>query len=137
MTEFNFDEYVNHLEFLGYDLKKDEYKGETQYLAIHPVYGGIAIIEFMGGIKFHTEYDANEQTQNKDKIPDLLKAINDLNKKSWVSAYHLIDDGSIRKVAFYLGAYSKKSFDSFIQAWIWDTKIRMDHKDFSSFIPVE
>jgi hypothetical protein len=136
MTEFNFDEYVNHLEYLGYDLLKEEIKGVIKYHADHPFFGGIILDEYFCGVISTDFYGPNEHTQNKDKNYELLKTINDLNRKTYVSIYNLGDDGLIRKTGFYLGTYNKKAFGSFVQLWNWDINTEWEHKDFQSFFPL-
>lgn len=112
---------VNHLEFLGYEVKSVpdvDTSGKMSMLrAEHPSSGSINIMLFESAVNFSIWFSLNDSAMTSKQ--SLLGAVNNLNRQ-FDGKYYVGEMGETP--AFfcslsYLGPYEKKAFGQFVSAW--------------------
>ncbi len=109
------DQIVNHLEFLGYEVEKEDgWAG-----ARHARKLNFCFKECNGGVLLSGLYSSNDFA--KDNKGDYLNYINLLNRQATIARISADDKGSIWFEAWFPGMYEKKQFANFMDLWDFDT----------------
>ena len=114
---------ISHFEFFGYEIEPTE--EENTVLARHQRYVNIFIKSYLDGILLQSYLRVNDKA--KKKRFELLEAINNLNSNANIVTYILTGDKDIilRLDGIYLGAYDKKRFGLFLEAYNIDSLDRI------------
>jgi len=127
-------EVVDHLEFLGYEVKKIELNsGNIQrYSAIHKgskpnlVFNTIEDI----GLSFVTFYGIDEDKVKKNHV-EALEMINRMNNQAIFCSFSVAQNlNSLVCAAVYLGKYSKKQFADFLDLYEADIQGRLNAENY-------
>lgn len=111
MPETVQDKVSNHMEFLGFDVERQD----AQLYAKHPTKPNIFIRFYNEGIILSTYYVCTDEAK---QMPErLLKQINALNEKTLATRFFLDSDHDINIVAFYPDDYDKLLFARFVGYW--------------------
>lgn len=136
-TEF-FKPFINHLEFLGYEIEKSEDSNndkdkEKYYKAKNERYGSVFFKGYLGGVLFIQYYRINKYAQKERS--EFLEFLNELNSNAYLVTYSCPSDGDIiRMDAIYFGTYEKIGFGKFVDSWQFDTDDRIyQHELFENF----
>lgn len=100
-----------HLEFEGYDVSMNS----SRMKATHDTELNFFIKKYRGGMLLTSFFGGNDYSTRNRK--GFLDAINQLNAKAAASRYYIDSDGDLAIEAFYPGAYNKKSFANFLEAF--------------------
>lgn len=114
---------ISHFEFFGYEIEPTE--EENTVLARHQRYVNIFVKSYLDGILLQSYLRVNDKA--KKKRFELLEAINNLNSNANIVTYILTGDKDIilRLDGIYLGAYDKKRFGLFLEAYNIDSLDRI------------
>lgn len=115
------DQYINHLEFLGYQIKRDE--SDNRIYARHKVNFNFTFKEYPYGGLFTAVFPGNPGAQNKRA--DALERVNAYNKIAHVARGYLNFD---EEIDFYFEAflpliYDKVTFGGFIDMFDKDLQL--------------
>jgi hypothetical protein len=133
-----FKPFINHLEFLGYEIKKNENSNnnkdkEEYFKARHERYGSVFFKRYLGGLLFIQYYRINKYAQTERS--EFLEFLNELNSKAYLVTYScLSDEDAVRMDAVYFGSYEKTVFGKFLNCWQFDTDDRIyQHEMFDNY----
>ncbi len=127
-------EFLDHLEFLGYEINKHELNEDNlqRYSAIHIgskpnlVFNAIADI----GISFCTFYNMDNDKIKKNH-KDALEIVNRMNNQALFCSFSFTPDlKSFMCSALYLGKYNKKQFADFLNLFEADIQGRFKAEDY-------
>ena len=110
---------VEHLEFLGYQCEpfhqgvKVTHPSKIGFLLV-PLKDGIMVQAAFAGIESQSQSSSVSST---DDDPSRLSIINSLNQRASVSRFFWAETGELVIRASVLGAYDKRRFSTFMQAW--------------------
>lgn len=114
MPETVQDKVSNHMEFLGFDVERQD----AQLYAKHPSKPNIFIRFYNEGIILSTYYVCTDEA--KQTPQRILDAINTLNQQALATRFFLDNDQDVNVVAFYPGDYDKLLFARFVGYWEGD-----------------
>jgi len=100
-----------HLEFMGYDISSNSQRMK----ATHSTELNFFMKSFRGGILVTAFFGGNDYAKRNKS--EFLGALNGLNAKSAASRYYIDGDGDMAIEAYYPGAYDRKSFAAFLDAF--------------------
>ena len=102
------DQVKARLEFLGYEITRDE----KAFFAQHPKWPNISFQEHGNGFLFSTTYTIKETA--KTRRAEFLEYVNDLNRHSSLVRFYMGTDSSLVARCWMPGCYGPAIFDSFI-----------------------
>lgn len=114
MAESMFDQTADHLEFLGYELDRQE----NSIYAMHPDKPNMFLRPVSLGVVVSTYYNVTDAAQ--ENRSEYLEYINTLNRKSYLLMFFANEENHFNMLATYCGEYSKVSFGRFLSAWYSD-----------------
>jgi len=128
------DQYIKHMEFLGYDVVESDEEGK--YVMTHETKGSSIVRSNGKGAVFYAIWALDNYSHSSRSA--CLEAINDLNCDSSVGVYALhfgINDQAFLKIgAYYAGEYDKTSFGYFLDLFSTDTMTRVVQNGTISFL---
>lgn len=111
------DAIINHLEFLGYNIKKNE----NNIVAKHSKNMNLVIMKYKEGVMLTTLFGLNEN--GKNHTPEVLNLMNVLNNKSGISKFYVYKNKNLFIQSYYPGSYEKHRFTIFLDQVLADHKI--------------
>lgn len=126
------DEVINHLEFLGYEIKKlDINGGSQQYSAIHKSRPNLFFNSISNiGISFVSFYSVDDEKIKKQRDV-VLEVINRMNNQALFCSFSLTPDSkNFVCGALYQGKYNKKQLADFMDIFENDIQARLKAEDY-------
>jgi len=125
-------EFLDHLDFLGYEVKKDTVTDNSQsYIAKHKskytlVFNQVSEL----GVSFHSFFTLNIKKVENNKL-ELLAQINKITADTNFVSFYIGENLNMFGVkAFYLGEYNKKCFADFIDSFQGFTQLRLSELNY-------
>ncbi|RMF59448.1 MAG: hypothetical protein D6748_06360 [Calditrichaeota bacterium] len=113
-------EFVTHLEFLGYEIEEKDEEGVIG--ARHEKHGYVFVKSYLDGVLLQQYFRINDAaTRDRQRF---LEGVNSLNSNARVTTYVAVGEGdtiALRMDAFYIGSYDRKHFALFLEAYAYDT----------------
>lgn len=108
------DQIVNHLEFLGYKIERDE----DSFFARHSNYFNIHYRETSSGLRFGAIFSVNDA--GKENRAAVLEAVNNYNQRTYVNHAYLDKDFDVIFEANFPIIYDKEVFGVFMSRYNQD-----------------
>jgi hypothetical protein len=118
-VESVFDEFLDHLEYLGYNIEED-YDGSI-FLAKHECFPNFIIKYKAAGILFYTLAKCNELV-DIDR-PGFIERLNELNSRSMVLRFWVDEDNDLIMDAWCSKHYDRAGFAIFMDLLIGDMRL--------------
>ena len=115
------DQFVNHLEFFGYEIKTTE-KGNK--LASHATLFNLIIQEFNAGYLFSVWLATNDKAKSDHSA--IMESINAFNREATVCRSYIDKDLGLWIEAWYPDLYDKAAFGTFVET------LTRDHRRMSA-----
>ena len=106
---------LGHLEFLGYEIIRDEKLSKAR----HPVKYNLLIKDYNGMLLFTSIIGASQNA--KMSRPGYLEFLNSLNRSSAVTRVYADQDADLIFEATFPQLYDRVAFAKFIDLWHQDT----------------
>jgi hypothetical protein len=103
------DQIANHLQFLGYDVVKEE----KIIRAKHPKKPNMAARVFSDGV-LHTSYWGTNDYAKRNR-QGLLEYLNGLNLGASVARYYVDKDNDLVIESWYMGGYERTNYGRFLE----------------------
>lgn len=110
-----FDQIINHLEFIGYEVAKKE---NNFFIVTHPTHFDIFIEEFKIGVQFVSPFSINEEGQKN--ILAVYECMNLYNLRSKVTWLAFTKEYRMLVTALYPLCYEKTAFGIFMDVFNMD-----------------
>jgi hypothetical protein len=104
-------EIQNHLEFLGYEVSRDD----GSIVAIHEERPNVQIRGAGGGTLLLSYWRANDYA--RAHRAEFLELINDFNANATTATFYIDDDGDLGFSGWFVGDYDKMRFAQFLERW--------------------
>ncbi|MDZ7288679.1 MAG: hypothetical protein ONB44_03525 [candidate division KSB1 bacterium] len=127
------NEFVTHLEFLGYEIVPQE--EENSVLAKHQTHGNTFVKAYLSGVLLQQYWKVTDKVRKKRH--EFLEAVNQLNAAAHLVTYVAGSDDNpyLRMDGLFLGTYDKKKFGLFLEAYMFDTNDRiLGNESIRSFV---
>lgn len=127
-------EFIEHLEFLGYEVEKLDSQGTSQrYLAKHKNRSNLIFNTIKNtGISFVSFYTLDDKKIAKNR-EGMLEVINKMNNQALFCGFSLSTDNALVCAALHLGKYSKKEFSDFLELYESDIQARIKDEELLKF----
>ncbi len=120
----DFQEFLSHLEYLGYEIEPDDENPEKNATAVHEKRPDLWVFRRPLGIGVLATYRMGQNAVTY--LCDYLKVLNQLNSTSLVTTFYTNageGEANVRICALYNAPYDKRSFSVFMDMF------QQDHND--------
>lgn len=118
------NEFVTHMEFLGYQIVPLVPQDENAVSAKHLTYGNTRVRAYLSGVLFQQYYNVSDKAKNVRH--EFLEVINQLNSTAHLATFVSESTKDLLRIdGLFMGAYDKQKFGLFIERYNYDANERL------------